>query len=908
MMIATQVAFGSLSDKSAMVYYGEDISYPMVGIHDYIIVQPNHIDTNTHGFSVYKDKMYAYVSVGEIDKGSPYYNKINKAWIAGENKQWHTAVMDITNKDYQNFLFDTVIQSEVAKGFKNFFFDTLDSYEIVSNTPEEKARSKKSLIAFIKRFHDKYPHARLIINRGFELIDSIHDDVQAVLFESYYKGLGGKDLHYQDVGDTDRQWLDAQIQKVKSYHLDVIDVDYLPFEDMNQADALTMKIKAKGIIPYVSNKDLSLYGRSSKNAVKREILTLIDEKKQDRIKLDPHQVGALPLEYMGYIEKMRDIDKRGLPKLEEMSQYAGVIVWLRDAYKHPKELINWLKSLQRIGVKVVFVDNFGVNLSRNILDPLGIAISRVGIDPMQKNKIIFKDPMVGYEVAPTKNIGYYLNPGNARALFVLEDKKQEKTTQAAITPWGGYAVGDTWMVNLNQDNIWVMNPFKFFKEALRLKTLIVPDPTTENGNRIMYSHVDGDGFMNRVEWDPKLFSAQIIYRDILKRYAIPHSISVVGAEIESDGLYPKLSPKLMKIAKQIYALDNVEGASHTFSHPFFWEKIHNHTLGPQYRLDPKNYTFSYKREILGVIHTINSKLMPSLKPKDRLARTIFWTGDCIPAKSDLAYVYAHHILNINGGDTYITNSSPWLSYIAPFGIRRGHYYQIYAGGQDENVYTNNWKGPFWGYRKVVQTFKLTNSPRRLKPIDIYFHYYTASKRASLNALKYVFDWAIKQETTPLFISDYIPKVMDYYTVSLAEDKRQWKVAGMRDLHTLREEKTDIGVDFQASKGIIGIKHFEIHTYFHTANTPSVLLKLTNTVLPDESYLIDANAPIAKYDDNVGKKVFDFKGYVDLKLHFNVPTHCKIISKPKASKIIRKKSDVKLYYKNTKEAQINVLCK
>ncbi|WP_331774819.1 endo alpha-1,4 polygalactosaminidase [Sulfurospirillum sp. 1612] len=907
MMLAMQVAFGSLSDKSAMVYYGEDISYPMVGIHDYIIVQPNHIDTNTHGFSVYKDKMYAYVSVGEIDKDGAYYNKINKAWIAGENKPWHAAVMDITNEAYQNFLFDTVIQPEVEKGFKNFFFDTLDSYEIVSKTPEQKARSKQALIAFIKRFHDTYPKAKLIINRGFELLDAVHSDITAVLFESYYKGLGGKDLHYQDVSDADRTWLDAQIQKVKSYHLDVIDVDYLSFQDRDQADALVAKIKAKGMIPYISNKDLTRYGRSSKNALKREILTLIDEKQKDRIELAAHQVGALPLEYMGYIEKMRDIDERGLPKLEDMGQYAGVIVWLRDAYKNPQELIDWAKSLQHIGVKVVFVDNFGVNLSRNILNPLGISISRVGVDPIQKNKIIFQDPMMGFEVAPTKNIGYYLNPSDARALLVLEDEKQEKTTQAAITPWGGYAVGDAWMVDLNQDNIWVMNPFKFFKEALRLKTLIVPDPTTENGNRILYSHVDGDAFMNRVEWNPKLFSAQIIYRDILKRYAIPHSISIVGAEIEPDGLYPKLSPELMKIAKKIYALPNVEGASHTFSHPFYWEKIHNQTLAPQYRLDPKGYTFSYEREMLGTIKMINTKLMPPSKPKDRLARTIFWTGDCVPSESDLAYVYQHHLLNLNGGDTYITNDAPWLSYIAPFGIRRGHYYQIYTGAQDENVYTNDWRGPFWGFKKVVQTFKLTNSPRRFKPIDIYYHYYSGSKRASLNALKYAFDWAMKQDTTPLFASDYIPKVMDFYTVSLAEEAGAWKVSGMRDLHTLREEKRGAGVDFEASKDIIGVKHFESHTYFHTANTPSVLLKPIDKI-QNKPYLIDANAPLVSYDVSKKKQVFHFKGYVGLKLHFNLPAACQITSKPKASKIIRKQNDVKLYYNNKKEAQIDVVCK
>ena len=96
--------FGALSDKSAIVYYGDKISYPMVGVHDYIIVQPDLTNTNTHGFSVYKEKMYAYVSIGEIDKTIPEYKKIKKEWILAENKVWDSKVLDIKNPQYQHFL------------------------------------------------------------------------------------------------------------------------------------------------------------------------------------------------------------------------------------------------------------------------------------------------------------------------------------------------------------------------------------------------------------------------------------------------------------------------------------------------------------------------------------------------------------------------------------------------------------------------------------------------------------------------------------------------------------------------------------------------------------------------------------------------------------------------------------
>jgi hypothetical protein len=47
--------------------------------------------------------------------------------------------------------------------------------------------------------------------------------------------------------------------------------------------------------------------------------------------------------------------------------------------------------------------------------------------------------------------------------------------------------------------------------------------------------------------------------------------------------------------------------------------------------------------------------------------------------------------------------------------------------QNENVYTNLWISPFWGYINVIQTFELIENPRRLKSISIYYHFYTSGE-------------------------------------------------------------------------------------------------------------------------------------------------------------------------------------
>ena len=899
-ILLSTVMFASLHHKSAIVYYGENISYPMVGIHDYIIVQPSLINTYSHGFKSYRDKMYAYVSIGEIDINIAEYKKIKKEWILTKNKAWNSQVLDLKNREYREFLFETMIEPQRVRGFQNFFFDTLDSYQLASKTKKDLQENEKALILFINEFHNRYPDSKLVINRGFEVIESVHNSVEAVLFESYYQGIGGENLTYKVVSDADREWLDMHIKKIQSYGIDIICVDYLEENSMQKAKNLTKKIQKKNMIPYIANRELDIYGVSTKEALKREVFTLIDERRLDRTLLEAHQHGGLVLEYMGYVQKLYDINK-GLPKVKNMQHYAGVIIWLQDYYKHPHQLIQWVKKLTKIGIKVVFVNNFGFNDNYNILNSLGIDVKK---NSKKKKRIAYQNEILGYEIEPSLSLSTMkIESKESEALLIFEYSDGTTTTPAAYTSWGGYAIEESFMVDINKDNIWVVNPFKFFQKALDLKELIIPDVTTENGKRLLFTHVDGDGIMNRVEGDFGYYSGDVILKDILKVYKIPHSISVIGSEIEPNGLYPKLSKKLMKIAKEMYALENVEPATHTFTHPFFWDKIKNDTLDAKYRLKPKGYNFSLKSELSGTLNSINENFHPTKE-----AKAVFWSGDCAPQENALEYVYKHNILNINGGDTTITRTAPWLSAIAPLGVERDAYLQVYTGAQNENVFTNDWLGPFWGFKRVTQTFELTNSPRRFKPIDIYYHLYSGSKQASLKALKYVFDWSLKQDTMPIFTSEYIPKVMDFYTASLAHEKSEWLVEGLYDLSTIRVEKKDASVDFNASTSIMGVKYFENHTYLALDKREKHFITFdTNRSIIGESYMVSANAKVSKYErvDQVQK--FSFEGYVDLKLEFQLQKSCTLLSLPQANEIVNKNNRVKLEYKGIKKATVTLNC-
>ena len=886
--------------KSAVVYYGDEISWPMVGVHDYIIVEPEHIVTDTYGFESYASKVYAYVPLGEVQPSQRYYGDIKKSWVLGKNSMWKSEILDLSNAAYRNFMLEKVIAPLHERGFRNFFFDTLDSYQMVAK--EKKAQKKQidGLASLILEVHRRYPDAKLILNRGFELFEKVKDAVEAVLFESYYHGLA-KGMHYKAVSKQEREWLNEKLAPIKASGKPVIALDYLENPHSKEAKRTVEALQTEGFIPYVSTHALDSYGLSAKSAQKREVLFLYSSTEENgKTSSSAHLYGSLPMEYLGYVPVLKDIESFHFTS-KAADRYAGVVIWLDKPYQKPGRLFKWVRKMAHKGVYTLFLSSFGLkNRKGGKLSLLDINVASIGSAFKGRARIEVKSSLMDYEL-PVKIQPHevMLSPRGAKPLLAYR-QSGKRSMLAAITPWGGYAVDEAATVNFAEDTLWSVDPFKLYTKALRLPSVPVPDPTTENGLRILFTHIDGDAVMNKVEFDPSKFSGEVMYERILKKYPIPHTVSFVGGEIMPNGLYPKESPSLLELARKIYALPNVETATHTFSHPFKWEMISSKgDLAPQYRLDIPGYHFNLDYEIAGMLKFADTNLSSSTTKKTQL---VLWSGDCLPSEKVLAYVASKHILNMNGGDTTITNDKPWLSKIAPYGIGKGPYYQVYTGAQNENVYTDDFTGPFWGYKKVIQTFKLTESPRRFKPIDIYYHFYAASKMASLRALESVFEWALQQKTVVMYTSEYIPKALSFSTVSMSQGKWGWYVWGVDQLHTLRLPKALGYPDMEQSRGVVGINESRSGRYVILGGEESVRMVLQDSP-SGGNYLLWANAKMARRKGDV----YAFEGYMPFEGSWHLKKGCSLVPDP-APKVHKQEGDMHtLIYEDAKKVSVHVQC-
>lgn len=852
---------------NAAFFYGTPF-IPELRIYDAVIVEPDQPDFASVPVNL-QNKLYAYTSLGEVGADKPYAKDVPAAAKLTRNPAWSSDVMDQTSQTWQQFYVNKIVAPLWAKGFRGIFIDTLDSYQLAATTPATRADQEAGMVATLRQLKIRFPGIRIILNRGFEILPQIHADITAVAAESLFQGWDNAKKRYTAVSENDRSWLTAQLNRVKNeYHLPVIVIDYAEPRQRTQARQLAQQIRAAGFSPWVSNPALDMLGVGSPEIQPRRILMLYDGREnKDPVFSDMHRFAAMPMQYMGYIPEYHDLTLP-LPSQQLAGQYAGIILWSGSAESGVPQLKPWLLKQIKLGIHLAMINEFGFERSRDNLQAFGLTVKdSVAADNIS---IIKQDAIVGFEHPPQphpNNIDI-IQAGTGSTPILQLKVGEQITDVAAYMPWGGYVLSPyaIYEIPYQQGTRWIINPFAFFKRALDLPDMPAPDVTTSTGRRLLMARMDGDGFANNAEFPGSPLASRIMLEKIFKKYTIPTTVSVIEAETAPWGLYPKKSAEMEQIAREMFRLPHVEIASHSYSHPFKWQQLSEGRDGEGYNLAISGYKFNLDKEIKGSIAYINQRLAPAGK-----ACSVFlWTGDCNPGADAIAKTDDAGMLNMNGGETTINNSEPTLTLVAPLGMARDGHFQIYAPNQNENVYTNNWLGPYYGYRRAIETFQLTDQPRRLKPVDIYFHTYAASKLASLNALEDVYDYALRQPNHPVHASDYIRRVIDFNYSVMARDDHDWLFYGDGQLDTLRINNT--AGYAQINESIAGYQDDNQDRYLHLIKTDVNRIQLASKInqIP---YLVNANGVLQSWQQHQQQTEISFKSYVKLDFTLNHTDNC-----------------------------------
>ena len=554
MFFCTQ-AFGQFS---AALFYGEHVPIQELCMYDVVVVDP-YSDFNPQTYCNTTSQALAYVSLGEVPTNSPYIKNIRSEWIIGKNKAWNNNhVIDQTQQGWQSFFLNQLIEPLWNKGYRGFFLDTLDSYRLAVDDPklqQEQINNLANTIHLIKRRH---PDAKIILNRGFELLPRIHSDINAVLIESLYNAWHQDKRAYEETPQKERDQLFVEINKIRAMKLPIIIVDYLPPSEKDRAPILADSLAKQGFIPWITDSLLqSIYIKRFPELPRQILIAFTDETKLPIRFGAPLRFVAPIIEYMGYVPKYLNLEEqKELPPGDLSKQYAGIILWL-DSDKSNKSLLKWVETQIANKIPVVFLNGFGVPSESEELSKLGLIISPPKPSSASLKIVKIDKHFVGHETEPP--IGPYnfraLHAVSSEVLLQMKNSNQQTEDAIAITPWGGYAL-IPFVIQYLPDYYakWVLNPFEFFHKALRLKDFPVPDTTTENGRRLMTVHIDGDGFAYPAKWAGGSFAAVALRDKILKEFRSAPKLVRTNKSVGGWPNYKAIKPnrKQMNIFKIIY--------------------------------------------------------------------------------------------------------------------------------------------------------------------------------------------------------------------------------------------------------------------------------------------------------------------------------------------------------------------
>lgn len=636
-----------------------------------------------------------------------------------------------------------------------------------------------------------------------------------------------------------------------------------------------------------------LLSNAAPKPLPRKIIAFYDDQRHSDIQAtNIHLFAEMPLNHLG-MEVIYKSIHQPLPSNAEMESVQGILTWFYEekVFTNPTPYCTWINTHLKRGKKLVIFGALGfydsnsqtplVTPCKNVLQTLGIKhLNEFSKYPLFL-EVTYKDPkMVEFErkMDLTETLNYTLyKPVTKKVkpylIIKRTDMPNSKSTLVFTSPKGGlvtesYAIYQSEALEKTQ---WRINPFRFFDEAFGLRNRPRPDTTTINGKRIFYTHIDGDGIFNITRIDRKRYSGEIIYEEILKKYStLPITASIITGYLDIKKFNGKRAQTLYK---NMFKMPNIEVASHGYAHPINWRfglpesntvasthpfpAIYDKAAG-ELALKVPDYLYSPQKETVGSIEMIRD-LLAKMKI-DKKVDLFLWTGFCNPNESMVGMLTQSNILNMNGGDTRFDSAYPSYSTVYPLSIMRGKYRQIYASSMNENVYTNYQEGPYFAYAHVIDTYKNTESPLRVKPINIYYHYYSGERVESLSALKKAYNYAFSQEIFPIHTSDYARLVQDSFDTNItALADGGFLIQNEGFLRTIRFDQEERNVDFHRSTGVNGFKHFQGNLYVFLDASQKHKIYLTKAG-PTQPFVVDASAWVQKLLGTQTKLSFSKKGW------------------------------------------------
>lgn len=227
---------------------GEDAVKASEG-HETVVIDAQYLSKKEISFMQERNqKVYSYLNVGSLETFRPYYEEYKnlelKEYRNWENEYW----IDVSNKDWQDFIYLTLSKQLVEKGIDGFWVDNIDVYGQFPN--EETYKGIEMILKNMMTYGKP-----VVLNSGNEFVEvyfrknqQVDDILTGVNQETVFSSI-----------DFEKQTFGIQTTENQSYYLDYLNfIDELD-KDIYLLEYTTDEELIKKIESYTEKRNWKFY-------------------------------------------------------------------------------------------------------------------------------------------------------------------------------------------------------------------------------------------------------------------------------------------------------------------------------------------------------------------------------------------------------------------------------------------------------------------------------------------------------------------------------------------------------------------------------------------------------------------------------------------------------------------------
>lgn len=202
-------------------------------------------------------EVLGYIDLGEASENDPWFDEVKERGILiNLNPNWKGSwSVDIRNIFWKDLVINKIIPEILEKGFTGLFFDQLDvSLNLERQNPSLYKGMTEAAIDLVKAIRKFFPGRRLMLNRAYEILPMIGNDIDYVLAETLYTSYNFETKQYFIRPKNEFDWQLSQLNaaRQKFPHLVIFSLDYWDSKDSENIKKIYAIERENCIRPYVS--------------------------------------------------------------------------------------------------------------------------------------------------------------------------------------------------------------------------------------------------------------------------------------------------------------------------------------------------------------------------------------------------------------------------------------------------------------------------------------------------------------------------------------------------------------------------------------------------------------------------------------------------------------------------------